>query len=246
MNKFFINNYILTNVYNKRSLKSEVVTQLLYGDTFLILKKNSKWLKIKILEDSYVGFIKTKKYLDFSSPTHKVSVLRARIYNAPNNKNTIGYLTFGSKIKLVKINKKFSRFENKWIENKNLKPINYIEKEIFNKIKIFKNTSYKWGGKSFGGIDCSALVQIFFNFNKKYCPRDTKYQIKYFKKNIKLNKIKKNDMIYWKGHVAVALSKKKLIHAYGPLKKTVIMDISKIIHLIKKTAKLNVLYIKRL
>ena len=55
-----------------------------------------------------------------------------------------------------------------------------------------------------------------------------------------------NDVIYWKGHVAVAISKKKLIHAYGPRKKTVIMDIRKTIKLIKKTASLNVISIKRI
>ena len=70
--------------------------------------------------------------------------------------------------------------------------------------------------------------------------------MKYFRKNIKLNNIKKNDIIYWKGHVAVALSSKKLIHAYGPMKKTVIMDINQTIKRIEKTAKLKVIGIKRL
>ena len=51
-------------------------------------------------------------------------------------------------------------------------------------------------------------------------------------------------IIFWKGHVAVCLSKKKLIHAYGPKKKVIIMDIRKTINLIKKTAKLEVIGIK--
>ena len=80
----------------------------------------------------------------------------------------------------------------------------------------------------------------------KYCPRDAKDQVKYFTNNIKLNKIKKNDIIYWKGHVAIALSNKKLIHAYGPMKKTVIMGIDQTIKLIERTAKLKVIGIKRL
>ena len=84
------------------------------------------------------------------------------------------------------------------------------------------------------------------NFNNKYCPRDTKDQVKYFKKNIKLNKIKKNDIIYWKDHVAVALNNKKLIHAYGPMKKTVIMGIHQTIRKINETANLKVIGIKRL
>ena len=58
--------------------------------------------------------------------------------------------------------------------------------------------------------------------------------------------IKKNDIIYWKGHVALAISNKKLIHAYGPMKKTVVMGISQTIKRIEKTAKLKVIGIKRL
>ena len=111
---------------------------------------------------------------------------------------------------------------------------------------MFKNVKYKWGGKSFKGIDCSALVQVFLNFHKKYCPRDSSDQVKYFRKNIKLKKIKKNDLIFWKGHVAIALSNKKLIHAYGPMKKTVIMGIDQTIKRIKKTANLKVIGIKRI
>ena len=134
----------------------------------------------------------------------------------------------------------------RWIANKDIKPINFEYKNIFSRIKIFENIKYKWGGKSFKGIDCSALIQIFLNFNNRFCPRDTRDQIKYFKKNVNLKNIKKNDIIYWKGHVAVVLSKKKLIHAYGPLKKTVIMDIKKTIKKIDKTAKLKLKLIKRI
>ena len=57
-----------------------------------------------------------------------------------------------------------------------------LERKIHLKNNIFNNIRYKWGGKSFKGIDCSALVQLFLNFNKKYCPRDAKDQIKFSKK----------------------------------------------------------------
>ena len=70
--------------------------------------------------------------------------------------------------------------------------------------------------------------------------------MKYFKKNVGLNQIRKNDIIYWKGHVAIALSSKKLIHAYGPMKKTVIMDINQTIKKIEHTANLKIIGIKRL
>ena len=139
----------------------------------------------------------------------------------------------------------FFKFAKGWISKNDVKPLSYKDKNPFKKITLFKNIKYKWGGKSFKGIDCSALVQVFLNFNNRFCPRDAKDQAKYFKKNIKLRNIKKNDIIYWKGHVAVALSKKKLIHAYGPLKKTVIMDINQTIEKIDQNAKLKVIGIKR-
>ena len=106
---------------------------------------------------------------------------------------------------------------------------------------MFVNTPYKWGGKSYKGIDCSALVQLFFRFNNLYCPRDTQDQVRYFKK---AKKIKKDAIIFWRGHVAICLSKKRLIHAYGPRKKVVIMDIKKTINLIQNTAKLDVIGVK--
>ena len=57
--------------------------------------------------------------------------------------------------------------------------------------------------------------------------------------------IRDSDIIFWKGHVAVALSQKKLIHAYGPMKKVVIMNIDKTIKKIYKTARLKVTSIRR-
>jgi cell wall-associated NlpC family hydrolase len=245
MTKYFTNNYTVINLHKKPSIKSEIVTQMIYGESFSISKKSRKWLKIKVKEDNYKGYIKNKKYSNFLKPTHKVNTLKAKIFKLPN-KIKKSEITFGSKIKVIDYSSKFLKFSNGWIKKDDVKPISYKEKNPFRKITSFRNIRYKWGGKSFEGIDCSALVQVFLNFNNKFCPRDAKDQVKYFKKDIKLKNIKKNDIIYWKGHVAVALSNKKLIHAYGPMKKTVIMGINQTIKRIERTAKLKVIGVKRL
>ena len=246
MTKYFTNNFTVINLHKKPSTKSEVVTQMIYGDSFSISKKAQKWLKVKIKEDSYKGYIQNKKFSNFIKPTHKINILKAKIYKFPNKRKKTNEISFGSKIKVIGKKAKFFKFSKGWISKNDVRPILYKEKNPFRKIDIFKNIKYKWGGKSFKGIDCSALIQVFLNFNNKFCPRDAKDQVKYFKKNIKLKKIKKNDIIYWKGHVALALSNKKLIHAYGPMKKTVIMDINRTIRRIEKTANLKVMGIKRL
>ena len=246
MTKYFTNNFSIVNLYKKTSKKSEVVSQMIYGESFSILKKNRKWLKIKIKEDNYKGYVLNKRYSFFLKPTHKISNLKANIYKFPSNRQRIGGLTFGSKIRVIDKNSKFLKFAKGWVSKSDVRPITFKEKNPFKKISIFRNIKYKWGGKSFEGIDCSALVQVFLNFNKKYCPRDAKDQVKYFKKNIKLKNIRKNDIIFWKGHVAVALSNKKLIHAYGPMKKTVVMGVNQTIERIKRTANLKVIGIRRL
>ena len=55
MTKYFTNNFALINLHKKPSVRSEVVTQMLFGDSFLVSKKTKNWLKVKIKEDSYKG-----------------------------------------------------------------------------------------------------------------------------------------------------------------------------------------------
>ena len=239
------NNLSAINVYNKKNRKSKLVTQLLYGESFKIIKKGGKWIKIKNDSDGYKGFVIKKNFSNRQKNTHKVSVLSAKLYSKPNFKIK-KKLSFGSRVKVIERENNYYKFDNFWVKKNDLKDVNYKTKDVFKNIKKFINTKYRWGGKHYSGIDCSALVQLFLNFNNKFCPRDTKDQIKYFKKKVKLNNIKKNDLIFWKGHVALALSKKKLIHAYGPRKKVVIMPIGKTIDIIYKTANLKVLGIRRI
>ena len=246
MTKYLTNNFSIINLFKKPSTKSEIVTQMIFGDTFSVSKRSRKWLKIKIKDDGYKGFVQNRNFSNFLKPSHKINVLKSKVYKFPKKGKKINEISFGSKIKITDSNFKYFKFSKGWLLKNEVKPVAYKEKNPFRKVTMFKNIKYKWGGKSFKGIDCSALIQVFLNFNNKYCPRDAKDQVKYFKKNVGLNQIRKNDIIYWKGHVAIAISSKKLIHAYGPMKKTVIMGINQTIKRINKTANLKVVGIKRL
>ena len=245
MNSNNFSNYNIINVCNKKSIKAGLVTQILYGEKFKIISKYRKWCKIKLRNDGYKGYIIKKKFISKFKPTHKICSISAALYSKPLSKYKINNkLSFGSKIKVVERESNFYKFDNLWIKKNNLKEINYKTKHIFENIKKFINTKYRWGGKHFSGVDCSGLVQLLFNFNNEFCPRDTKDQIKYFKKKVRQKDIRKNDLIFWKGHVAVAISGNSLIHAYGPLKKTLVMPINKTIDKIYKTANLRVIGIR--
>jgi len=228
----------LSNIYKKPSVVSEVTSQILYGEKFKILSKNKNWIKIKMSFDNYVGYIKNKNYTTSYKPTHKVFVLKARIFNQPRNK-TKYFLPFASRISIIQENKKFIEFEkNKWIKKTDIKKINHVEKNYLKVLKLFLKVKYFWGGKTYKGIDCSAILQLLYYNNNKFYPRDTKDQIKYSIKNAKRRIFKKGDIIFWKGHVAICINSKKLIHAYGPEKKVLIMPITKTIERIERTAKL--------
>ena len=247
MKNSFGNNVPIINLYKKSNFKSKIDTQLLYGDNFKIKKRLKNFSKIKIKKDGYIGFIKNQNFSDPIKSNFKISVLKARLYNKPNLKNKLKkFLPYDSRINVFERYRKFSKFDKYWIKNSDIVKINFKNNNIFKHIQIFKNTRYLWGGKSYKGIDCSALVQLCLNQNNKFCPRDSKDQENYFKKRVNFKNIKKNDIIFWKGHVAVALSKNKLIHAYGPMKKVVVMDIKKTINRIKRTANLDVTSIRRI
>ncbi len=98
----------------------------------------------------------------------------------------------------------------------------------------------------FKGIDCSGLLQIFFQFNNIFVPRDTKDQVKFFKASKTKKSFKKNTLIFWKGHIAICINSKSLIHAYGPKKKVLKMNIKKTIKEIENNSNLVVTGIKKI
>ena len=232
--------YPCINIYEQPSIKSKISSQIIYGEKFKVLRKVKNFLKIRTSYDKYIGYIKNKNFIKKFKPTHKVKVLKTKI----NKSNK--FLPFSSEIEIIKKKKNYVMFEkNKWIRQKDITYINKKEKNFLKIFKSYLNCKYKWGGNTHKGIDCSALVQLFYKFNNKFFPRDTVDQVK-FKKSVKIKKFKLGDIIYWKGHVAICINSNKLIHAYGPKKKVLVMDINKTISLIKKTANLEVKKIFRI
>ena len=78
----------LSNIYIKPTSKSEVSSQILYGEKFSIISKYKQWLKIKTAYDNYTGFIKNDKFIIDFKPTHKISKLKSQMYKKLNNKFT--------------------------------------------------------------------------------------------------------------------------------------------------------------
>ena len=239
-NNFY--NKPIGNVYLKPSLKSEVSSQILYGEKFKILLKRKKYLKIKTHYDNYIGYIKNDSFLKNFNPSFKISKIKSRIFFKRGKRflSSNHYLYYGSGVCKRNENKKYIEFEkNKWIKKSDVKNIDHHEKNYIKIFKFFLNTKYLWGGKTCDGIDCSALIQIYFYYNRIFFPRDTKDQIRFCKRKRSKNRLK-GDIVFWKGHVGICLNKSRFIHAYGPKKKVIIMPTVQTIKLIDKTANLKV------
>ena len=244
LNNFF-NKSIIIDVLERPIKNSKVSSQIIYGEKFKVLSEKKNFYKVKNFYDNYIGFISKKTNLNKKfKPTHKIKTLKSQIYFGAGKKKKIlsnQFLPFGCKLQIIKKNKRFIMFEkNRWIKSNNACLISNKEKDFVKIFKLFINCPYKWGGKTFEGIDCSALVQIYYKYNNIFFPRDTVDQINQ-KKGFKYKKkFKKGDIIFWKGHIAVCINSQDLIHAYGPSKKVVVMPIQKTIKRIEKTAKLKV------
>ena len=241
MKNNFLNKSV-ANIYFKPSSNSEVVSQILYGEKFKILLKRKKYIKIKTHYDNYIGYIKKDKFLENFKPSHKISKIKSRIFFKRGKRflSSNHYLYYGSGVCIRNENKKYIEFEkNKWIKKSDIKNIDHYEKNYIKIFKFFLNTKYLWGGKTCVGIDCSALIQIYFYYNRIFFPRDTKDQIRFCKRKRGKNRLK-GDIVFWKGHVGICLNKSRFIHAYGPKKKVIIMPTAQTIKLIDKTANLKV------
>ena len=238
----------VANIYKKNNKNSEIVTQILFGENFITNSKSGKFYRGYKAYDKYKGFIETKDLqIDKIKKTHKIISKDCSLYKKPNNKYKINKkIFFNSKISILNNKNNFIQTKIGWILKKNVRPLNFKSNHFLDNVKLFLNTKYLWGGNSPKGLDCSALVQELLKFNNIYCPRDSKDQKNFFKKKIAINNIKKGDLLFWKGHVAIALNNKKLVHAFGAKKKVVIMGIEETIKKIYSKSKLPLLCVKRI
>ena len=103
-NNFYCKKKIV-NLYDSPSSNSKITSQILYGENFKILKKEKNFFKIKTKYDNYTGYIRLTKYSSKFIGTHKVVVLKSRIFKYPKNLNKFksnNFLSFSSKIQILK------------------------------------------------------------------------------------------------------------------------------------------------
>lgn len=213
--------------------KSEMVTQLLFGDNYEIIKEseNQKWLHIKISDDEYEGWIDKKLHFE-------IDPLLPDLFNNNSSNHycseSVGYIESGEISKIIFFGSYLPTFDGEYVYIGN-KQFAYkgkykkIEKSltaetIIQNANMFLETPYLWGGKSHAGIDCSGLVQMVFRSCGHQLMRDAWQQASMGSRVESLEKAKSGDLAFFSNdvgrvtHVGILLDTKNIIHAHGKVR----------------------------
>ena len=212
--------------------KSEMVSQLLFGDTYTVLQQseNGKWWKIETDEDKYQGWIDKKLHFEVSESyfNNKVEIRNhfcAEVVGYVEVESGRQPIFFGSYLPLF--DGKYVYFGNKrfpFIGKADKTEKNTLNRDIVHTASSFSSSPYLWGGKSHAGIDCSGLVQMVFRSCGHSVLRDAYQQASMGTPVKNLDEAKSGDLAFFSGesgkitHVGILTSPQELIHAHGKVR----------------------------
>lgn len=196
------------------SSKSELVSQLLMGETYTILEETPDWVKIKTDWDSYQGWINRTQVFQPDQVHATRLITSSPVSYAIDKGNRV--LSMGSELAIETSGYMF-RHEEHPVEisaqSSDLDPIHLA--------KSFLGTPYLWGGRTFMGIDCSGLVQVVAKAKHKAIFRDAKDQAQLGETVGFIEQVQAGDLAFFENeegkivHVGILLSPTQIIHAHG-------------------------------
>jgi len=198
-----------------------LLTEALYGELATIYQVSEGWAWLQMQEDGYVGYMPMNNLSAIiDEPTHWVASPGTFIYPAPELKRPpIMRVSSNSRVTVTGREGRFYELSRGgYIFSGHLRPGEEKAKDFVTIAERFVDVPYLWGGRSSVGIDCSALVQLAMQGAGLVCPRDTDMQegeVGEALADTKLEKLKRGDLVFWRGHVGIMTSAEKLIHASG-------------------------------
>jgi hypothetical protein len=196
-------------------------TEALKGERVMVYDANEEgWSWGQLESDGYVGWLPTDALRPAGEPpTHTVSALRTFVFPGPSIKLTpVETLSLGCKLRVARVHAEFAvTADNGFMPLRHLGGANERERDFVAVAERFVGTPYLWGGKSSLGLDCSALVQLALTAAGVACLRDSDMQEQTLGAPIDiagdLSKLRRGDLLFWKGHVAIVRDNATLIHA---------------------------------
>ncbi len=195
--------YTLIPMRSQPEESAEMLSQLLYGESYLILEKNAKWLHIRTTFDQYEAWIDAKLHTPATSEE-----LQSRKANHHIASNTFTYL---NGMPLVAGSELPGQGE----------PIPQTSTQLLSFGQDFLNAPYLWGGRTILGIDCSGLTQLLFKLIGQAIPRDASQQVKIGETIEFLSAAQEGDLAFFDNpegqitHVGLLLNNQTILHASG-------------------------------
>lgn len=214
------------------SERSEMVTQLLFGELIWITEVKDKWLFVKNIADNYCGWTDRKMIQSISDEDFELlsksafELLIQPITHCKYKNTDISlYLPAGSKIYHIDSGIRPGFLPEIYFQSQNQIELKKISgAEIIHQAGQFLNAPYLWGGKSILGVDCSGLVQLVFSFFKFSLPRDASDQANEGEVVGFLEEALEGDLAFFVNeagnivHVGILLGNNRIIHASGSVK----------------------------
>ena len=198
-----------------------VDSQLLLGDAVAVFDERDGWAWVQSARDAYVGYARADALAAPSGArTHVVAAPRSFVYSRDDLKSPcVEALSMGSGVVVSgHAESRGTRYallaSGGAMIAAHLRPAGGHAADYVAVAETLEHTPYLWGGTSGFGLDCSGLVQLAMRVAGRVAPRDTDMQERAFAQ-VGPADLRRGDLVFWKGHVAVMLDAENVIHANG-------------------------------
>ncbi|MCA0347672.1 MAG: C40 family peptidase [Bacteroidetes bacterium] len=224
---FAICNLAIIPLRAEPSDRSEIVSQILFGEHFEILEQQKQWSKIKLHFDNYEGWVDSKQYQFISEKNYKKLSNDGIILNSDlveyvtSANNVLVPITLGASLSFLNhddIN--VNQFEFEGLRVSGIKP----KKEIVKTSFMYLNAPYLWGGKTPFGIDCSGFTQMVYKLNGYILLRDASQQASQGEALSFIEESEPGDLAFFDNedgniiHVGIIMEDNYIIHASGKVR----------------------------